>query len=138
MEIMMSDLSISASNAVAVNTGVNIASSGATIAAGQDSQNQQKTKNVNANEGSTQAQNQQSGAKSQDNLQSVTEQLSQTMEMMRKGLQFRVDEQSGENVVSVFDIESGDVIRQIPSDEALKLAAKLSEVADGLLMKTQA
>ncbi|WP_343377242.1 flagellar protein FlaG [Shewanella sp. A32] len=135
---MMSDLSISASNAVAVNTGVNIASSGATIAAGQDSQNQQKTKNVNANEGSTQAQNQQSGAKSQDNLQSVTEQLSQTMEMMRKGLQFRVDEQSGENVVSVFDIESGDVIRQIPSDEALKLAAKLSEVADGLLMKTQA
>ncbi|WP_425314058.1 flagellar protein FlaG [Shewanella dokdonensis] len=73
-----------------------------------------------------------------EQLQSVTEQLSHTMDLMRKGLEFRVDDKSGKSVVSVLDMNSGDVIRQIPSEEALKLAEKLSEVADGLLMKTEA
>lgn len=73
-----------------------------------------------------------------EQLQSVTEQLSHTMDLMRKGLEFRVDDKSGKSVVSVLDMDSGDVIRQIPSEEALKLAEKLSEVADGLLMKTEA
>ncbi|HDS1211058.1 flagellar biosynthesis protein FlaG [Shewanella algae] len=72
-----------------------------------------------------------------EQLQQVAEELSNTMSMMRKGLAFKVDESSGTHVVSVMDVESGDVIRQIPSEEALELAAKLSEVA-GLLMKTEA
>ncbi|MEL4415837.1 flagellar protein FlaG [Shewanella algae] len=72
-----------------------------------------------------------------EQLQQVAEELSNTMSMMRKGLAFKVDETSGTHVVSVMDVDSGDVIRQIPSEEALELAAKLSEVA-GLLMKTEA
>ncbi len=59
------------------------------------------------------------------------------MSVMRKGLAFKIDEHSGTNVVSVMDIESGDLIRQIPNEEALKLARKLTEVT-GLLMKTEA
>ncbi|MGI2853469.1 flagellar protein FlaG [Shewanella algae] len=72
-----------------------------------------------------------------EQLNQVAEELSNTMSMMRKGLAFKVDETSGTHVVSVMDVDSGDVIRQIPSEEALELAAKLSEVA-GLLMKTEA
>ena len=70
-------------------------------------------------------------------LTQVASELSDMMSMMRKGLAFKVDENSGQAVVTVLDRDTGDVIRQMPSEEALKLAEKLSEVT-GLLMKTQA
>lgn len=73
----------------------------------------------------------------QEELNAVAQEMSNMMSVMRKGLDFRVDDKSGEAVVSVMDVESGDIIRQIPSEEALKLAQKMSEVT-GLLMKTEA
>lgn len=73
----------------------------------------------------------------EEELQNLVEDLSSMMSVMRKGLAFKIDEDSGTNVVSVMDIESGDLIRQIPNEEALKLARKLTEVT-GLLMKTEA
>lgn len=73
----------------------------------------------------------------EEELQNLVEDLSSMMSVMRKGLAFKIDEDSGTSVVSVMDIESGDLIRQIPNEEALKLARKLTEVT-GLLMKTEA
>ncbi|RTR39332.1 flagellar biosynthesis protein FlaG [Shewanella canadensis] len=73
----------------------------------------------------------------EEELQNLVEDLSSMMSVMRKGLAFKIDEHSGTNVVSVMDIESGDLIRQIPNEEALKLARKLTEVT-GLLMQTEA
>jgi len=70
-------------------------------------------------------------------LAQVATELSDMMSMMRKGLSFKVDENSGQAVVTVLDKDTGDVIRQMPSEEALALAEKLSEVT-GLLMKTEA
>ena len=58
------------------------------------------------------------------------------MSMMQKGLKFSVDKESGQQVIKVQDIASGDIIRQIPSEEALLLAEKLSEVS-GILMKIE-
>lgn len=72
-----------------------------------------------------------------DKLTQVAAELSDMMSMMRKGLAFKVDENSGQAVVTVLDRDTGDVIRQMPSEEALKLAEKLFEVT-GLLMKTEA
>ncbi|MFP8843669.1 flagellar protein FlaG [Shewanella baltica] len=72
-----------------------------------------------------------------DKLAQVAAELSDMMSMMRKGLAFKVDENSGQAVVTVLDRDTGDVIRQMPSEEALNLAEKLSEVT-GLLMKTEA
>ena len=70
-------------------------------------------------------------------LHDVANELTDMMSLMRKGLAFKVDEQSGQSIVSVMDINSGDVIRQIPNEEALELAQKLAEVA-GFLLKTEA
>ncbi|WP_394200724.1 flagellar protein FlaG [Shewanella waksmanii] len=72
-----------------------------------------------------------------EQMQQLVDEMSAMMAVMRKGLAFKIDEDSGTNIVSVMDIDSGDVIRQIPNEEALKLAQKLSEVT-GLLMKTEA
>ncbi|GGZ41175.1 flagellar protein FlaG [Shewanella chilikensis] len=70
-------------------------------------------------------------------LLELTESLTDMMSLMRKGLEFRVDETQGAPVVSVMDMDSGELIRQIPSEEALALAEKMSEIA-GVLMKTEA
>jgi flagellar protein FlaG len=66
-------------------------------------------------------------------LRQVAADLNDMVAMMQKGLKFSVDDDSGKQVIKVQDIESGDIIRQIPSEEALELAKKISEVS-GVLM----
>jgi len=48
-----------------------------------------------------------------------------------RSLHFSVDTQSGMTVVSVKDAATGDVIRQIPSEEALRLAHALQTQGGG-------
>ena len=72
-----------------------------------------------------------------DALEKISTQMSDMMSMMKKNLVFRVDTKSGQSVVSVLDEKSGDLIRQIPSAEALDLAKKMSDVT-GLIMETKA
>jgi flagellar protein FlaG len=48
-----------------------------------------------------------------------------------RSLHFSVDTQSGETVVSVKEAATGDVIRQIPSEEALRLAHALQAQGGG-------
>jgi flagellar protein FlaG len=71
-----------------------------------------------------------------EDLNDIAKELTEMVAMMQKGLKFSVDDDSGKRVIKVQDIESGDIIRQIPSEEALKLAEKLSEVS-GILMKIE-
>jgi flagellar protein FlaG len=48
-------------------------------------------------------------------------------------LRFRIDAESKEVVVSVVDAETGDVLRQIPSEEALAIAKSLAETGSGIV-----
>ena len=59
------------------------------------------------------------------------------VQSVRRDLNFSLEEGSGRVVVKVTDSGSGDVIRQIPSEEALQLAENLSEVRS-LLFKAEA
>lgn len=59
------------------------------------------------------------------------------VQAIRRDLNFDLDESSGRVVVKVTDSVSGDVIRQIPSEEALRLAESLEEVRS-LLFKAEA
>lgn len=56
---------------------------------------------------------------------------------IKRDLNFDLDESSGQVVVRVTDASSGEVIRQIPSTEALKLAENLEE-ARSLLFQAKA
>lgn len=75
--------------------------------------------------------------KSREELDVLAAELTDAISPMRTGLAFKVDELSGQPIVSVMDIDSGDVIRQIPNEDALELAKNLAEVA-GFLLKTEA
>jgi flagellar protein FlaG len=59
------------------------------------------------------------------------------VQAIKRDLNFHIDDSSGRVVVKVLDGGSGDVVRQIPSEEALQLAARLEE-ARSLLFSEQA
>ncbi len=48
-------------------------------------------------------------------------------------LRFRVDPELNRVVVSIVDSETGDILRQIPSDEALAIAQSLSDSGSGIV-----
>ena len=50
------------------------------------------------------------------------------VQSVRRDINFNLDEDSGRVVINVTEATSGDVIRQIPSEEALRLAENLSEI----------
>lgn len=59
------------------------------------------------------------------------------VQSIRRDLNFSLDDSSGRVVVKVTDSVSGEVIRQLPSEEALRLAESLEEVRS-LLFKAEA
>lgn len=63
--------------------------------------------------------------------------LEQSPQNVRRDLKFSVDDETGQMVVKVTDAGTGEVIRQMPSEEALKLAQRLDE-ARSLLFKAEA
>lgn len=63
--------------------------------------------------------------------------LEQSPQNIRRDLKFSVDDETGQMVVKVTDAGTGEVIRQMPSEEALKLAQRLDE-ARSLLFKAEA
>ena len=89
-----------------------------------------------------------------EQLVGAVSQMQDFAQMLNRELQFDVDENLGRTVVRVLDKESGDLIRQIPSDEILALAKQMKELREanlenvdgnsfreqpvGFLMKTQA
>jgi len=86
-----------------------------------------------------QKKSQQSGEKDElgrEKLEKMAQQLQDFMGEMNRSLQFQVDEDSGRDVIKVVDKNSGELIKQYPSEEVLSLVAKLSETAGFLIDQT--
>ncbi len=72
--------------------------------------------------------NEQSASPNQaDALKEAVTQINSYVQNLQRNLQFTVDEETGKDIVTVTDSESNEVIRQIPSEEALALARRLAE-----------
>ena len=63
----------------------------------------------------------------------VAQQLESYLRSVGRNVQFSIDSASGETVVSVRDATTGGLIRQIPSEEALRLAKALTAKGNSLL-----
>ena len=68
-----------------------------------------------------------------EQVHAAVEQIEKFLKSSGRALDFHVDNDTGQVVVSVRDAASGDLIRQIPSEEALRLARTLSEGAKSLV-----
>ena len=80
-------------------------------------------------------------------LQQLLEQASRHIHPEQRSLSFEVREELGRAVVSVYDAETEELIRQIPSETAVRIAAAMRELAQqggdalpssGLLLSEQA
>lgn len=58
--------------------------------------------------------------------ETVTE-INDIIRSVQRDLAFNVDEDSGRTVISVIDSESGELIRQIPSEDLLAIATHLRD-----------
>jgi flagellar protein FlaG len=72
-----------------------------------------------------------------ESLQKAVSSIEGFVQSIRRDLNFSLDDSSGRVVIKVTDSVSGDVIRQMPSEEALRLAESLEEVRS-LLFKAEA
>lgn len=85
---------------------------------------QRRTEEVASDSNAVQASRTQAAqrAEMQEQLKQATQQLEAYLRSSGRSLEFRVDEGSGRTVVTVRDAQSGEVIRQMPSEEVLRLA----------------
>lgn len=63
--------------------------------------------------------------KKSDDLKQAVSKLNDYVQNIQRDLQFSIDKESGAMVVKVIDANSKTVIRQIPSEETLRLARNL-------------
>lgn len=62
-----------------------------------------------------------------EDLDEVVKSLNVQVQNVQRNLQFSIDEATGKQVVIVSDANTDDVIRQLPSEEALELAKRMIE-----------
>lgn len=77
---------------------------------------------------------QQSAAQLRESLTYVNRALQQS----NKNLEFTVDSDTERPVVKLVDSETGEVIRQIPTDEALAISRAIDDFQQGFLIRQQA
>ena len=65
-----------------------------------------------------------------DELQQAVSNLNDYVQNMQRDLQFSIDKESGVMVVKVIDTKTAKVIRQIPTEESLRMARSLVEHND--------
>jgi flagellar protein FlaG len=65
------------------------------------------------------------------------ESLREYVQNVQRHLEFSVDSESGREIIRVIDSETEEVIREIPSEEAIRISQQLKE-AGGRLIHAQA
>lgn len=78
-----------------------------------------------------------SATPSEASIKDATKRLQDFVSSVRNDIQFSTDDSTGQTVVKVIDKSTQEVLRQIPSKEALEIAQALDRFK-GLLVKQQA
>lgn len=68
-------------------------------------------------------------------LTEAVSKLNDYVQNVQRNLSFSVDKDSGQTVIKVYDAQTKEVIRQIPPDETLKLAASIDAQLNHFFVK---
>ncbi|HDS1724760.1 flagellar protein FlaG [Pseudomonas putida] len=63
-----------------------------------------------------------------DKVKEAVAEIEKFLKASQRNLEFSMDEESGQIVVKVIATDSGKLIRQLPSEEALRIAHSLSDI----------
>jgi flagellar protein FlaG len=133
----LSSVSSSILSSLSSNNGTQIASSNVQPTSSVNIIN--KTANTEPSEAMTQSQaivveaEQKLETKKKEELHKAVKELNEYVKSMDRGLSFRLDEESGRQVITVIEVTSGDIIRQIPDEKMLEVARELAASASGLI-----
>lgn len=72
---------------------------------------------------------------SSEELKEAVKDINRAMQQSNRNLEFSVDADTSKLVVKLTDTETGELIRQIPSEETLAISRSLGEFQQGLLLK---
>ncbi|MGI3131253.1 flagellar protein FlaG [Halopseudomonas pachastrellae] len=111
----------SVSNAGAVEAGVS-------SKAGKQTEAAQEGTSAQSVASQTREAVQQPAEVEREQLQAAVSDIQDFVQSVRRDINFALDDDSGRVVINVTEASSGDVIRQIPSEEALRLAENLTEI----------
>ena len=64
-----------------------------------------------------------------ETVAAAAQQMQKFVSSMGRSLNFSIDDQTGYNIVRVTNPATGEVVRQMPSDELLRLAHSLTEIS---------
>ncbi len=70
-----------------------------------------------------------------EELEKRIDEVNEFIASLNKGLSFRFDDESGRRVVTVLDTSTGDIIKQIPSEEMLEILRRLAANSSGLIVE---
>jgi len=102
----------------------------------------QPRQNVAAEEGkSLPPESDKAGKVSNEELQQAVTQLNDRMQQVERDLLFSVDDSSGQTVVRVVNTETEEVVRQMPTEEALRISRNIKDQlgdVSGLIFETSA
>lgn len=71
-------------------------------------------------------------AQQADQAQELAENLNALMQQVQRSLRFSVDDNTGSQVIQVVDLQTDEVVRQIPAEEVLTLRSTLADVQERL------
>lgn len=75
---------------------------------------------------------------SPEQLKNVVDNINRALKQSNKNLEFSVDTDTKKQLVKLVDTETGDVIRQFPSEEALAISRAIDQFQQGLLLQQEA
>jgi len=67
------------------------------------------------------------------NIEKTVSEINEIVRNVQRDLAFNVDKESGRTVIRVIDSESGELIRQIPSEDLLALATHLRDFQENVV-----
>jgi flagellar protein FlaG len=73
-----------------------------------------------------------------DQLQSAVSKLNDFVQSYQRKLSFSVSAETGRTIITVYDAETDELIRQIPPEETLKLAELIDDNIEGFFVKERA
>ena len=73
----------------------------------------------------------------EQSLEGMVEDLNDRAQIVQRRLQFNIDEESGKTVIKVIDVETEEVIREMPPESILEMQKHMAEMS-GLLFHHEA
>lgn len=71
-------------------------------------------------------------------LRSTVDSVNKSLQQSNRMLEFSIDEETSRTIVKLMDSETGEVVRQIPSEEMLAISRSIDQFQQGMLLNQKA